>query len=198
MTKLVRLRPVTEAELDLLELLFQDPGEASEYGFFGYQNPGRLRRDFAQKGFISPDDGRLAVVLGRAGEAGEFTGEFIGEFTGEFIGEFTGEVIGEVSWRKAQTGPSSFSWNIGIGLLARARGQGHGTRAQRLLAEYLFAHTQVNRIAAETEVGNIAEQRSLEKAGFTREGTLRGSCFRAGRWRDMASYSIVRADVDPG
>jgi RimJ/RimL family protein N-acetyltransferase len=53
----------------------------------------------------------------------------------------------------------------------------------------------VNRIAAETEVGNVAEQRSLEKAGFTREGTLRGSCFRAGKWRDMASYSIVRADV---
>jgi RimJ/RimL family protein N-acetyltransferase len=177
-TKLVRLRPVTEAELDLLELLFEDPDEASEYGFFGYQNPGRLHRRFAEKGFISADDGRLAVVVGDAGEAGEF--------------------IGEVSWHKAETGPDSFCWNIGIGLLSRARGQGHGTQAQRLLAEYLFAHTQVNRIEAETEVGNIAEQRSLEKAGFTREGTRRGSCFRAGRWRDMAAYSIVRADVHPG
>lgn len=178
MTQLVRIRPVTEAELDLLELLYGDPGEASEYGFFGYKSLGGLRRGFAEDGLISQDHGRLAVVLGGAGEAGEF--------------------IGEVSWRKAVTGPTSFSWGIGIGLLARARGQGHGTRAQRLLAEYLFAHTQVNRIAAETEVGNLAEQRSLEKAGFTREGTLRGSCFRAGRWRDMASYSIVRADVDPG
>ncbi len=178
MTKLVRLRPVAETELDLLELLSGDPGEASEYGFFGYRNPGRLRRDFAGKGFISDDDGRLAVVLGGAGAAGEF--------------------IGEVSWHRAVTGPGSFSWNIGIGLLASARGQGHGTRAQRLLAEYLFAHTQVNRIEAGTEVGNAAEQRSLEKAGFTREGILRGSCFRAGRWRDMVSYSIVRADVDLG
>jgi RimJ/RimL family protein N-acetyltransferase len=176
-TKLVQLRPVIEADLDLLERLNTDPGEASEYGFFGYQDHGRLRRSFAENGFISPDGGTLAVTLGDAGEAGG--------------------LIGEVSWRKAQTGPSSFSWDIGIGLLARARGQGYGTRAQRLLAEYLFAHTQVNRIAAETEVGNVAEQRSLEKAGFTREGTLRGSCFRAGRWRDMASYSIVRADVDP-
>ena len=109
-----------------------------------------------------------------------------------------GEFIGEVSWHQAVTGPSSFSWDIGIGLLARARGQGYGTQAQRLLAEYLFAHTQLNRVAAETDVGNLAEQRSLEKAGFTREGTLRGSCFRAGKWRDMASYSIVRADVDLG
>jgi RimJ/RimL family protein N-acetyltransferase len=177
-TKLVHIRPVIEAELDLLELLYEDPDQASQYGFFGYQNPGGLRRGFAEKGFISEDRGRLAVALGGAGEVSEF--------------------IGEVSWQKAQTGPNSFSWNIGIGLLARARGQGYGTRAQRLLVEYLLAHTQVNRIAAETEVDNLAEQRSLEKAGFTREGTLRGSCFRAGKWRDMASYSILRADVDLG
>jgi RimJ/RimL family protein N-acetyltransferase len=177
-TELVHLRPIAEAELDLAELLYEDPGEASEYGFFGFQNPGGLRRGFAEGGFISEAHGRLAVALGPAGAAGEF--------------------IGEVSWRRAQTGPTSYSWDIGIGLLARAREHGYGTRAQRLLAEYLFAHTQVNRIAAETEVGNIAEQRSLEKAGFTREGTLRGSSFRAGKWRDMVSYSIVRADVDPG
>jgi RimJ/RimL family protein N-acetyltransferase len=176
LTATVLIRPITETELDLLELLYGDPDEASQYGFFGYRNPGELRRDFAQRGFISEDHGRLAVALGGAGEAGEF--------------------LGEVSWRKTQTGPNSFSWAIGIGLLAKARGQGYGTRAQRLLAEYLFAHTLVNRIAAETEIGNLAEQRSLAKAGFTREGTLRGSCFRAGRWRDMASYSIVRADLE--
>jgi RimJ/RimL family protein N-acetyltransferase len=176
--EVVSLRPIIEAELDLLELLYQDPAEASEYGFFGYQNQGSLRRSFAEEGFVSDDEGRLAVAVGRVGEAGEF--------------------MGEVSWHKARTGPTSFSWNIGAGLLARARGRGYGTRAQRLLAEYLLAHTQLNRIAAETEVGNVAEQRSLEKAGFTREGTLRGSCFRAGQWRDMASYSIVRADVDLG
>jgi RimJ/RimL family protein N-acetyltransferase len=177
--RLLHIRPVIETDLDLLELLYEDPAEASQYGFFGYQNPGGLRRRFAERGFISDDHGRLAVALGdAAGDAAEVS-----------------EFIGEVSWHKAQTGPSSFSWNIGIGLLASARGQGYGTRAQRLLAEYLFAHTQVNRIVAETEVDNLAERRSLEKAGFTREGILRGSCFRAGRWRDMASYSILRADV---
>jgi len=177
-TETVRIRPVVEAELDLLELVYQDPDDASPYGFFGYLNPGGLRRGFAEKGFISEDHGRLAVVLGATGSAGKF--------------------IGEVSWHKAQIVPSSFSWSIGIVLLAEARGHGCGTRAQRLLAEYLFAHTLVNRIAAEVEVDNLAEQRSLEKAGFTREGTLRGSCFRAGRWRDMVSYSILRAEVDLG
>ncbi len=176
MAKTVYIRPIIESELELLGALSQDPDEASIYGFFGYGDPGRLRRQFAENGFIEPDNGRLAVALGGAKDSGEF--------------------LGEVSWHKVVTGPSSFSWNIGIGLLAKARGLGYGTRAQRLLAEYLFAHTQVNRIVAETEADNVAERRSLEKAGFTYEGTLRGSCFRSGQWRDMASYSIVRADMD--
>jgi hypothetical protein len=45
---------------------------------------------------------------------------------------------------------------------------------------------------------DLLELLYVDPAGFTREGTLRGSCFRAGKWRDMASYSIVRADVDLG
>ena len=77
------------------------------------------------------------------------------------------------------------------------RGQGYGTAAQRLLARYLFAHTQgVNRVQAETEITNIAEQRALEKAGFTREGVLRGATFRAGKWHDQVVYGVLRAEVE--
>ena len=176
MVKMVYIRPIIASELEEVGLLFADPDEAGPHGFFGYRDVGWLRRDFAEGGFITEDRGRLAAVLGNPREAGEF--------------------LGEVSWHKVRTGPTCYSWNIGIGLLARARGQGYGTRAQRLLAEYLFAHTQVNRIVAETEVDNVAERRSLEKAGFSYEGVLRGSCYRAGQWRDMASYSIVRGDID--
>ncbi|WP_220447863.1 GNAT family N-acetyltransferase [Nonomuraea diastatica] len=43
----------------------------------------------------------------------------------------------------------------------------------------------------------MAEQRALEKAGFTREGVLRGSGFRAGRWHDSVLYSMIRADLEP-
>jgi RimJ/RimL family protein N-acetyltransferase len=176
MSNTVYIRPVTESELDLLVLLYEDPDEASAYGFFGYHDPGRLRREFAENGFLSADHGRLAVAVGSSSESSEF--------------------VGDVGWHKVVTGPTSFSWNIGIGLLGKARGQGYGTKAQRLLAEYLFAHTLVNRIEASTEIDNVAERRSLEKAGFTCEGVLRGACFRAGQWRDMASYSILRAEVE--
>ncbi|MFD4550160.1 GNAT family N-acetyltransferase [Streptomyces sp. NPDC058466] len=71
-----------------------------------------------------------------------------------------------------------------------------GTEAQRQLVRYLFAHTLVMRIEADTQTDNIAEQRALEKAGFTREGVLRSVVFRDGRWRDGVKYSILRDDID--
>jgi RimJ/RimL family protein N-acetyltransferase len=66
------------------------------------------------------------------------------------------------------------------------------------LTRYLFAHTQANRIEAGTEITNVGEQRALEKAGFTREGVLRGALFRHGQWRDCVFYGVLRDDVDLG
>lgn len=60
----------------------------------------------------------------------------------------------------------------------------------------MFAYTQVNRIEATTEITNVAEQRALEKAGFTREGILRGTTFRQGRWHDQVIYSVLRDEVE--
>lgn len=171
MGELVTLRPVAERDLDLLEHLHGDPDGAGVFGFFGYRNPGMLRRQWSEVGFLTPQNGRLAVVGG------------------------DDRFIGEVQWREVLRGPASPCWNIGVALLAAERGKGHGTRAQRLLVTYLFDHTKSNRIEASTEHTNTAERRALEKAGFTQEGILRGACFRAGAWRDMALYSIVRSDV---
>jgi RimJ/RimL family protein N-acetyltransferase len=181
MSEAIRLRPIVESDLSLLERIYDDPVDASEFGFFGFKNPGHIRRRFAD-GFITLDSGKLAVV--RDGEPGE-------------VGSDGDVFVGDVGWFRVTTGPNSFTWNIGIGLLAKERGKGYGTLAQRLLVEYLFSYTQAYRIEAGTEVDNIAEQRALEKAGFTREGVVRGACFRGGIWRDMVSYSIVRPDVDP-
>ncbi len=106
------------------------------------------------------------------------------------------EPVGLVSWVRVWHGPNpgSRAWNIGISLVEPARGLGYGSEAQRLLAEHLLATTRVNRIEASTDVENGAEQRALEKAGFVREGILRGAQFRAGRWRDLVGYSRLRSD----
>jgi RimJ/RimL family protein N-acetyltransferase len=103
-------------------------------------------------------------------------------------------VLGSVTWRRHDTAPASHCWVLGIGLLPEARGHGYGTQAHRLVVRYLFAHTTVHRIEAGAEAGNIAEQKVLEKTGFTREGVMRGIRWRGGAWRDEVLYSILRTD----
>lgn len=184
MSDAIRLRPVVESDLPLMSRIYEDPVDASKFGFSGYNNPGHIRRRF-EAGLITVEGGKLAIARDadpdQPSEAGELGDVF----------------VGDVGWHRVITGPNCATWNIGIGILAKERGKGYGSRAQRLLVEYLLSHTLFNRIEATTEVENIAEQRALEKAGFTREGVLRGASFREGAWRDMVSYSVVRADVDP-
>ncbi|MBV2356003.1 GNAT family N-acetyltransferase [Streptomyces sp. J2-1] len=169
----VRLRPVAESDLPALERLYGDPAEAGELGFFGFRNPGQLRKLWHDPGFLTEHGGRLAVAA--AGDD---------------------RLVGEVQWRETLRGPASPCWNIGIALLTAERGKGYGSRAQLLLTRYLFAHTKVNRVEASTESVNVPEQRALEKAGFTREGVLRGACFRSGAWRDMVMYAVLREEVE--
>ncbi|MFG1805497.1 GNAT family N-acetyltransferase [Streptomyces sp. NPDC049040] len=169
----ILLRPVGEDDVPALTGMINDPAIAAPFQWFGWQDPARMSRNWAENGMLGPDGGRLAVVDG------------------------TG-LLGLVSWRKIETAGASHFWNIGIILFPEARGRGVGTEAQRLLVRYLFAHTPVMRIEADTEVDNIAEQRSLEKAGFTREGVLRSVVFRDGAWRDGIIYGIVRGDLTTG
>jgi RimJ/RimL family protein N-acetyltransferase len=106
-------------------------------------------------------------------------------------------VAGDVSWHWVHWGPNTASRcpMIGIWLRPGARGRGIGTAAQRQLAELFFMHTAVNRVEAHTDVYNIAEQRALEGAGFTREGLVRGAQWRAGAYRDGYLYAILRGDI---
>jgi len=107
-----------------------------------------------------------------------------------------GRPLGTVSWHLERYGPNAESgaWNIGIALLPEARGHGYGTEAQRLAADFLFATTPLHRVEASTDVENLAEQRSLEKAGFIREAVLRGAQYRAGAWHDLVNYARLRDD----
>jgi RimJ/RimL family protein N-acetyltransferase len=110
-----------------------------------------------------------------------------------------GAVAGDVSWHWVHWGPNRASWcpMIGIWLRPAARGRGIGAVAQRELAKLFFMHTTVNRVEAHTDVGNVAEQRALEAAGFTPEGLVRGAQWRAGAYRDGYLYAILRGDIAP-
>jgi RimJ/RimL family protein N-acetyltransferase len=84
---------------------------------------------------------------------------------------------------------------IGIWLRPEHRGRGLGRQAQRQLAELFFAHTTVHRVEAHTDVENVAEQRALEAAGFTREGITRGAQWRDGAYHDGILYAVLRTDL---
>jgi len=79
----------------------------------------------------------------------------------------------------------------GIGDL-EARRQGYAGEAINLLIDYLFDGYPTERIAAFTDVENSPAKHMLAKLGFQQEGILRRTMFRDGRWRDIASYSLLR------
>lgn len=166
----ITLRPVAESDLPLM-LAWRQRAETEDpfdwFGHRGYDLPRRWAED-----------------------------TLLGEHRGTLMVDADGVTVGEVSWHPVGYAPppESVAYNIGIGLDPAHRGQGHGTAAQRALAEYLFAVSTVNRIEASTDVENVAEQRALEKAGFTREGVLRGAQWRNGAWHDLVGYSRLRGD----
>ena len=168
MDEFLVLRPVAEDDLPLLERLTQDPAVAGEYAWAGWRDLLRFRQGWAEDRLVN-DNGGILVIARKD------------------------ERIGFVSWFRVDFPPASY-WSMGIGLLPEARGHGYGTQAHLLLARYLFAHTTVHRIEGITEAENLAEQRVLEKAGFTREGVMRGVFWRDGAWRDGALYSLLRTD----
>jgi RimJ/RimL family protein N-acetyltransferase len=122
---------------------------------------------------------------------------------GRFLVELTdingiSAIAGQVTWHLESYGPNpgSRAWNIGIGLSPGTRGHGVGAVAQRLLAEWLLDTTHLDRIEASTDVENIAEQRALEKAGFTQEGILRSAQERLDGRHDLFVYSLLRDEVE--
>ena len=82
-----------------------------------------------------------------------------------------GRLLGSIALQR-------FAWEnargeVGYWLAGEARGQGHATRAVRLICRWGFESLGLERIELQAAVGNPASQRVAERAGFTREAVLR-------------------------
>jgi [ribosomal protein S5]-alanine N-acetyltransferase len=169
----VRLRPIEEADLADLRRLDTDPAVAGSFQWAGFASPHTRRRRWEEDGLL----GRDSTMLG--------------------VGLPDGKLAGFVSWHTRKvSGPDGGCVEIGAMVFPEHRGHGLGTAAQRLLVDYLFSTTLVNRVQAVTDVENVGEQRALERAGFRREGIMRGLEFLGGRWRDCVLYARLRSDPD--
>lgn len=167
----VVLRAITEADLAFLQELISDPADEGSFMWQGFRDPNEWQKRWNAQGLIRNNGG---VVLVSSGD----------------------KPAGFISWDENHWFGRP-CWTLGVQLARAARNRGIGTDAHKLLVGYLFATTLPNRIEAYTEVANTAESRALDKAGFTIEGTLRSTCFRAGEWRDGALYSVLRGECQP-
>ncbi len=168
---------MAEADLGMFHRFVVEPGLIG-LDWSGFSDPKAVQRRFDTDSYLAADDGRLIVDVATETDPGW-------------------EPAGLVSYLRRWHGTRSFSWEIGIALLPERRGQGIRWRAQAIFCSYLFENTSVQRIEASTHEENAAEQRALEKAGFTVEGVIRAAEFRAGQWRDGYLYSRLRTDPDP-
>ncbi|HXI97183.1 MAG TPA: GNAT family protein, partial [Candidatus Acidoferrum sp.] len=118
----IRLRQATLDDVELLTLWSSSPHHRGEFNDFG-QTTRRPYEELIAKNELIGEHGGTLLVERLAGP----------------------EAIGSVSWRQVRYGPTpeSVAWNIGINLVPEMRGQGFGSLAQQLLADYLFETTAV-------------------------------------------------------
>lgn len=92
-----------------------------------------------------------------------------------------------------------FDWDarraeIGYWIAPWARRRGAATAAVRLLSRWALRELGLVRLALHTHTDNVASQRVAERAGFTREGTLRAFDARGEHPRDIVVFSLLPGD----
>jgi ribosomal-protein-alanine N-acetyltransferase len=169
----VTLRPIREADLDTFWLLHTDIANRGPYYPRGVLSEPTFRKQFAETGFWTREEGTLLITTGDSRIVGSI--EFFP--TVRYLSEV------ELSYQ----------------LFDRADdGQGYVSEAVGLLVRYLFENKALNRIRLIIHPDNAGSQRVAEKNGFQREGMMRGAFLSDGRYRDVQLWSIVHDDVIDG
>lgn len=95
-----------------------------------------------------------------------------------------------------------FSWEhargeVGYWLAAAGRGQGHATRAVRLICSWGFSALRLERIDLMAATGNPSSQRVAQRAGFTREAILRSYLRGTFERQDMVMFGLLKGESTP-
>jgi len=103
----------------------------------------------------------------------------------------TGRALG-LTWLGLR--PQLGVMGLGYWVVPGARGRGLGTRAVRLVVAWALSEAGMARVEAWVEPANLASQRLLAAAGFTREGVLRSFLSFGGRRSDAVVFSRTIED----
>jgi len=120
--------------------------------------------------------------------------------TGLIFGVFaagTGEAVGSIGLHELSRldAPYGGAGEIGYWAAPGARGRGYLTEAVREVCRWAFEELGLARIEWLAIAGNEASWRVAEKAGFTREGTLRARTVQRGVREDTWIGSLLRTEL---
>jgi len=87
--------------------------------------------------------------------------------------------------------------HIGYMINQKYWGYGYATEVAKALVTYGFTELDVHRIYATCVPDNVGSWRVLEKAGLVREGRLRESMMRQGKYLDAFVYGILQHEWTP-
>ena len=100
-------------------------------------------------------------------------------------------VVGDIALQDIDRENRCCSVGMGIAKLVN-RGRGYGGQALELMLRYGFDYLGMERITANTLVGNVGAIRSLEQAGFMLEGTERKAVYMNGKKHDRLNYAVLK------
>jgi RimJ/RimL family protein N-acetyltransferase len=129
--------------------------------------------------------------------------DFIGGTAGDIAGgrELALAVVDADDRVLGALGISNFDWanlkaEIGYWIVAEHRRRGIGARGTRLLSEWALTKLGLERLELLANPRNEGSQRLAERAGFTREGTLRLYRRRHGVREDLVMFSMLAEDLE--
>ncbi|MBL8536774.1 MAG: GNAT family N-acetyltransferase [Hyphomonadaceae bacterium] len=160
------LRPLALGDAEALFIAHRDPETHHFWSSPAHASVDDTRRDIAQT---------LALAHGRVWA----------------ITEAGGEALGRIGLFSARDGVGE----IGIIMRRDATGRGLASRAVSLVCEHAFKDLDLHRIAADIDPDNSASLSLFLRAGFQREGLLRGNWKTHLGIRDSVIMSKLR---DPG
>lgn len=110
----------------------------------------------------------------------------------QFAIEVGGELIGNCGMFHFDM--LSRNAEVGLTLLPEHRGQGHGRDALRTLVDYGFRHRNLHRLYLRTLASNEPGLRAYAAVGFVEEGRQREHAWVDGRYDDVVTMSVLRAE----
>lgn len=112
-------------------------------------------------GYPTAGDVEIAALLAQADPA--YTEDQLGFLHRQIVERASGQVIGGIGFHSL---PHDGLVEVGYGIAAPSRRGGYATEALAALLADAWSHPDIRLVVAGTDVGNVASQRVLARAGF--------------------------------